>query len=171
MQRINRLCTLIIVSIGLVLGSFAADAEPNPSIEQFIGRFRADRQALTNFYETIRPSTFYDERLNALYSDWLDKLGPFNFDSLDQQGRIDFLMFRDSLQHERAVIARQLGKFKSIEPLIPFRVRQVHRQRPGLRHRLQLLARPPPTRFQTRMSGRRKPRIGRSNGHRAAATV
>ncbi|MEI6231636.1 MAG: DUF885 family protein [Planctomycetota bacterium] len=121
MPILNRFCLVIVLVCSVVLGSFAAEPEPNPTIEQFIGRYRADRQALGNYYETMRPSTFFDERLNALYTEWLDKLGPFNFDSLDQQGRIDFLMFRDSLQHDRAVIARQLSKFKSIEPLIPFR--------------------------------------------------
>ena len=102
--------------------AICAEPEANQPMEQMIGRFRADRNGLNNFYETMRPSAFFEDRCDALYGEWKDKLAAFNFDSLDQQGRIDFLMLRDSLKHERAVIGRNKAKLSAVEPLIPFHV-------------------------------------------------
>ncbi len=109
------------VSFVLARSSSAAETDANSPMEQMIGRYRADRNGLNNFYETMHPSLFYEDRLDALYSEWLDKLAAYNFDSLDQQGRIDYLLLRDTLRHERALVSRNRTKFASVEPLIPFR--------------------------------------------------
>ena len=99
----------------------AADPDPDLPMQQVISRYRADFEQLRHFYETLRPSSFLEDRMSSLYSEWIDKLAEHNFDSLDQQGRIDYLLLRDKLQHDKAVVARDRAKLASIEALLPFR--------------------------------------------------
>ncbi len=99
----------------------ASDIDPGQPMDQVIERFRADRDALQRFYEAVHPSPFYLDRLNTLYGEWLEKIATLNFDSLDQQGRIDYLMLRDTLVYDQATIKRQRAKLADIDPLIPFR--------------------------------------------------
>src|SRR5579862_268333 len=99
----------------------AADPDPDLPMQELISRYRADDNQLNRFYESLRPSPFLLDRDSALYKDWLDKLGAHNFDSLDQQGRIDYLLLRDYLRHEEQVAARDRAKLASIDALLPFR--------------------------------------------------
>ena len=117
----NYRCIQSLLILCVAFGCAAAEPEASLPMDQVIVRFRADRDGLRGFYEAMHPSDFLSERMNALYGEWLEKLAAYNFDSLDQQGRIDFLMLRDTLQHDRANIARQRPKFAAIDPLLPFR--------------------------------------------------
>ena len=110
---------LFVITALLVSLSIACAGEPksdtpldaNLPMDQVIGRFKADRNSIENFYEGLRPSPFLEDRLDALYGEWLEKLAVYNFDSLDQQGRIDFLMLRDLIQHDRAALVHERARF------------------------------------------------------------
>ena len=112
---------LSVAAVFVAVNLSGAEPDANHSVEQLIADFRSDEHGLQSFYETMRPSTFFEERLNSLYGDWANRLAAYNFDSLDQQGRIDYLMLRDEIQHSRAVVTRDREKLAGIDGLIPFR--------------------------------------------------
>src|SRR5437879_4812979 len=72
-----------------------ADSEMRASIELYT----ADRAILTRAY-TIELSAGRRDRMSTFYREWLDRLAKLNLDSMSQEGRIDYILFRNHLQHE-----------------------------------------------------------------------
>jgi len=84
-----------------------------------IERYTADRGILARTYP-IEASSNRQARMKQFHAEWLGRLAELNFESLSPEGRIDYLLLRNHLQHE----ARQLelqNKFREEEaPFLPF---------------------------------------------------
>jgi len=65
-------------------------------------------------------SPAFRERLKSFYTEWKSSLERMNFDSLSQEGKADYLMFRRLLERELAQVVEQAGQAAAIEPLVPF---------------------------------------------------
>src|SRR5215813_6077354 len=66
---------------------------PNGSLEPWIQRFTTDLEDMHRFYAT----PWSEARRNALgglYRAWQDALGGVDFDTLSQDGKVDYLVFR-----------------------------------------------------------------------------
>ena len=58
--------------------------------------------------------------MKQFYAEWQGHLAELNFDSLSPEGRIDYILFRNHLQHELRQLELQ-NKFHEEEaPLLPF---------------------------------------------------
>ena len=64
-----------------------------------IERFAADQASLTRAYP-LEISTSRRDRMMRSYREWLDTIARLDFDSMSQDGRVDYLLFRNHLQHE-----------------------------------------------------------------------
>lgn len=65
-------------------------------------------------------SVTYRSRLKSFDTQWLTALDKLNFDALDQDGKVDFLLFRHYLDRDLKQIDRQTKQANAIEPLVPF---------------------------------------------------
>src|ERR1035438_5238454 len=82
----------------------AADARelmgPAPAdLGRLLERYASDLQSLRRFYDVqLSPTT--DRVMRQFYEAWRAALAQIQFDSLPQEGRIDYLLFRNKLDHE-----------------------------------------------------------------------
>jgi len=84
-----------------------------------IERYVADRGSLARFY-TVEASSTRQSRLKQFYSDWLATIGRLNFDSMSQDGRVDYLLFKNHLDHELRQLEIQSKALAEIASLVPF---------------------------------------------------
>ena len=84
-----------------------------------IERYVADRGSLVRFY-TVEASPTRHARLKQFYHDWLTTLAKLNFDSMSQDGRVDYLLFKNHLDHELRQLEIQSKALAEIAALVPF---------------------------------------------------
>jgi uncharacterized protein (DUF885 family) len=97
----------------------AAYSEPPSRLSSVIERFDEDYGALDRFY-TAKTSPNRAERMRRLYADELELLGRLDFDSLGHDEQIDYILFKNYLEHEQKELARQQLQLDEMASLIPF---------------------------------------------------
>src|SRR5690606_11370707 len=113
-----------IPTVAAVQPDAAGDASPIPASEttgwrEPIERFVDDWRALRDFYR-IDFSPRADERLGAFLSDWQSSLDRVDFDALDHDAQIDYLLLRNHIEGKIAQRRRERALHEEIQPLIPF---------------------------------------------------
>ena len=92
-----------------------APSEMRPIIEYYI----ADRGSLQrSFFVTNSPAR--RERFRKFYSDALERIQKLNFDVMSEEGKVDYILFRNHLEHELRQLDIEAKQQAEIEPLIPF---------------------------------------------------
>ena len=84
-----------------------------------IERYTVDRGSLTRSYP-VPMSQARRDRFRKFYEEWLASLKPLDFDSMSQDGKIDYLLFKNHLEYELRQLDIQRQQLAEIEPLIPF---------------------------------------------------
>ncbi|HKQ77318.1 MAG TPA: DUF885 domain-containing protein, partial [Blastocatellia bacterium] len=84
-----------------------------------IERYVADRGSLSRGYP-VETSPARLERFKQFNSDWLTTIGKLNFDSLSLDGKVDYLLFKNQLEHELQQLEIQNKSLAEIAPLVPF---------------------------------------------------
>jgi uncharacterized protein (DUF885 family) len=84
-----------------------------------IERFIADRGGLNRFY-IVEASAARQAVLKKFYTDWLATIARLNFDSMSQDGKVDYLLFRNYLDHELRQLDTRSKAYAEIAPLLPF---------------------------------------------------
>lgn len=92
---------------------------PQSEMRAIIERYAADRGSLARFYP-VEASSARRTRLRQFYSDWLASLAKLNFDSMSQDGRIDYILFNNHLEHELRQLDIQEKSLAEIAALAPF---------------------------------------------------
>src|SRR5215475_1337136 len=76
------------------------EADSNDSeLRAPIERFTVDRGSLLRSFP-VTFSAMRTKRLEQFYTEWLAVLGKLNFESLSLNGKVDYLLLRNHLQHE-----------------------------------------------------------------------
>ena len=96
-------------------GSKASVSEMRSSIE----RYAIDRGSLQRSYP-VALSRSRRERFKKFYEEWLSSLQSQNFDSMSQDGKIDYILFKNHLEYELRQLDIQSRQISEIEPLVPF---------------------------------------------------
>ncbi len=97
-----------------------ADANSTPSeMRGVIERYTADRGSLARFY-SVEGSSARQARMREFYAGWLGTLAKINFDSMSQDGRIDYLLFKNHLDHELRQLDLQTKAQADVAVLVPF---------------------------------------------------
>ncbi|MBI4475400.1 MAG: DUF885 family protein [Acidobacteria bacterium] len=86
-----------------------------PTIE----RYSADRASMNRAFP-IDFSPARHARMKQFYSEWLSALDRMNFDSMGQDGRIDYLLFKNQLQYELRQLDTRAKNFAETATLLPF---------------------------------------------------
>ncbi len=102
-----------------------AVAEPNggrspvSEMRSSIERYSVDRGSLARSYP-VAVSRTRRERFKKFYGDWWRSLQSLNFDSMSQDGKIDYMLFKNHLEYELRQLDIQSKQIGEIEPLLPF---------------------------------------------------
>ena len=113
----------------LLLGSSAA-AEPQqapyasvdgtlPPLRAMIERYSADRRNLGRFYDAPM-SARRTERYGDFYRSWQYALDETDFDALDHDGQVDYILFRNELRYRLEALEHERAKHEQLDELIPF---------------------------------------------------
>lgn len=98
----------------------AADRDPSLSVmRDVVERYTSDRGLLERKY-AIPTSGDAQERLLRFYADDLRQLDGIDFDSLDQAGKIDYLLLAGKLRFESRRLDQLRHQIAEIQPLVPF---------------------------------------------------
>jgi uncharacterized protein (DUF885 family) len=91
----------------------------NSELAAPIERFISDRATLTRTYP-IDISETRRKRLAQFYREWSENVSQMNFDALSGDGRIDYVLFRNHLQHEVRQLDLDARAYQEEAPLMPF---------------------------------------------------
>jgi hypothetical protein len=91
----------------------------NSEMRVVIERYVADRGSLSRSYP-VEMSPARLTRFKQFYSDWLALIGKMNFDTMGQDGKIDYVLFKYHLNHELQQLDVQARALAEIAPLLPF---------------------------------------------------
>ena len=100
----------------------AADLTAKATISEMrsnIERYNVDRGSLARSYP-VAVSRHRRERFKKFYNEWLASLQGQDFDSMSQDGKIDYLLFKNHLEYELRQIDIQSRQLSEIEPVVPF---------------------------------------------------
>ncbi|HEY6225639.1 MAG TPA: DUF885 domain-containing protein, partial [Verrucomicrobiae bacterium] len=86
-----------------------------PIIEYYI----ADRGSLQRSF-FVNNSPARRERFRKFYQDALDRIQKLNFDAMSEAGKVDYILFRNHLEHELRQLDIEEKQQAEIAPLIPF---------------------------------------------------
>jgi uncharacterized protein DUF885 len=84
-----------------------------------IERYTADRGSLSRSYP-VELSQGRQTRFKQFYSDWLALIGKMNFDAMSLDGKVDYLLFKNHLDHELLQLEIQSKTLAEIATLVPF---------------------------------------------------
>src|SRR2546423_13619907 len=92
----------------------------NSNFQDVVREFGADWGGVASFYELPWSEVRFD-RLERLFNGWQERLNGVKFDSLNQQGRIDYLLVRNKLAHELAALNLARKRLHAMGELLSFR--------------------------------------------------
>ena len=92
---------------------------PQSELRSMIERYSADRGSLFRFFG-VEASASRQARMKQFYGDWLATLTKLNFDSMSEDGRVDYILFKNHLDHELRQLHIQEKAIVEIAPLAPF---------------------------------------------------
>lgn len=95
------------------------DSGPVSEMRPQIERYAVDRGSLGRSY-TVGYSTSRRDRFKKFYSDWLASLQKLDFEQMSQDGKIDYLLFKNHLEYELRQLDIQARQISEIAPLLPF---------------------------------------------------
>ncbi|HEX8088057.1 MAG TPA: DUF885 family protein [Blastocatellia bacterium] len=92
---------------------------PQSEMRGLIERYIADRGSLARFY-TAETSPARYARMKQFYGEWLSILGEVNFDAMGLDGKIDYLLFKNYLDHEVRQLDLRARALAEAAQLLPF---------------------------------------------------
>jgi len=78
-----------------------------------------DRGSLARSYP-VASSPARRDRFRKFYSDALERIQKLDFDSMSQEGKVDYVLFKNHLEHELRQLDIEEKQLAEIQPLIPF---------------------------------------------------
>ena len=117
------LCVLLCsIRAGAQVAASSANLPTTPesiALVDLLSDYQANRRAVSSFYGMSFDVHALD-RLEALHAEAGERLAMVDFAALDQQGKIDFLLFRTKLESHAAELLLARTRLEEMRPLIPF---------------------------------------------------
>jgi uncharacterized protein (DUF885 family) len=101
------------------LSSLVAFARGESDLRVAVDRYVADRAAIRRRYE-VAYSPVRRQRLRDLAEGWQKRLRELDFDALNQEGKIDYILLRNNVEHDLATLRQDEERWKEMAPLLPF---------------------------------------------------
>lgn len=100
-------------------GARKTKPEPVSEMRAAIERYTLDRGSLTRSYP-VPMSQARRDRFRKFYEEWLASLKSQDFDSFSQDGKVDYVLFKNHLEYELRQLDIQGQQISEIQPLVPF---------------------------------------------------
>ena len=98
----------------------AETGDPGPSeMRPIIEYYVVDRGSLQRSFP-VTSSPARRQRFQKFYADALERIKNLNFDSMSQEGKVDYILFRNHLEHELRQLDIEARQVAELEPLTPF---------------------------------------------------
>ncbi len=116
--------TAALVALAMACAPIAAATDSDvdnstSAVRPLIERYTADRRTLSRVYDT--PLSVADEKRFAdFYNAWIDQLGEINFDQMDQESKVDYLVFDNHLRDQVRLLDQREKQEAEMEKLLPF---------------------------------------------------
>jgi len=94
--------------------------QPAADMAELIRLYGIDYGSVSRFYE-LPWSEIRLDRMEKVITEWQERLNAVNFDALDQQGRIDWLLLRNKLTSESARLSLERRRLSEMDELLPSR--------------------------------------------------
>ncbi len=107
-----------LVLAGLNCGAVEVDGSASP-LRPYIERFTHDRRDLERFYQ-IPIAADSQARLTRFYNEWRATLAGMDFDAMPEDGKVDYILFRNYLNHELKSLGRAAQLEAEAAPYVPF---------------------------------------------------
>ncbi|HEX9565520.1 MAG TPA: DUF885 family protein [Gemmatimonadaceae bacterium] len=101
------------------LTSLVAFARTESDLRVAVDRYLADKAALERRYE-VQYSPVRVARLRQFHEGWQRRLNELDFDALNREGKIDWVLLRDRITHDLALLTLHERRWREIAPLLPF---------------------------------------------------
>jgi uncharacterized protein (DUF885 family) len=95
------------------------DDTPTSELRSLIELYQADLGSVERTYP-VRMSLQRHDRLKEFYTQWLSLLGKTSFEGLSQDGKIDYLLLKNYLEHELRDLEIIAKRREEIGPVVPF---------------------------------------------------
>ncbi|MFN6964195.1 MAG: DUF885 family protein [Pyrinomonadaceae bacterium] len=123
-DSVRVLSLALLVWVGVVAQTTARDQlahynEPPSRLRGVIEKFEQDYGALNRWYSAPF-SANRAERISRLYADELTVLARLNFDMLNTDEQVDYILFKNYLEHEQRELARMRRQLDEMIALVPF---------------------------------------------------
>src|SRR5436190_1798787 len=92
---------------------------PTSELADAVNRFSSDVQTLRARYDADA-SPAQRGRMRKFYDGWRARLREMDFDKLSQEGRVDYVLLDNYLQHQLALLDRSDKLRAEAAPLVPF---------------------------------------------------
>jgi hypothetical protein len=92
---------------------------PPSELRDTVAHYTLDRDALLRRYH-VEYSPIRRQRLRAHYDAWERRLEAMDFDRLGVEGRIDWILLRNDLRRDRALLDLEEKRARETEALVPF---------------------------------------------------
>ena len=116
-----------------VVPPLATLAGPESELASVVERFEVDRRALNRRYDAPW-SGHRRERLRDFYDEWRDQLRTLDYNALDVEGRIDWVLLDREIEYQLHLLDQEAVRYAEMEPLLPFAgpIFDLHDQRRSL---------------------------------------
>ena len=122
------LLSMILVCVGFAAGGDGRDRAneraddfqtPSSEMRPLVERYDADRMLLLRSDRTpVSPAVL--ERMQKFYTGWQAEIAKVDFDSMHQDGKIDYILLKNTLNHELRGIELRRKEMAETAPLLPF---------------------------------------------------
>lgn len=118
MKQLQKTLRLIVVLTITFFSGFAG-ANDNETGEVLITEYNQDVRDLGLVY-IFKASDEYINRFSKLYSDWLNRLKEINFNKLDKEDQVDYILLKRNILNDQYNLQLDKMKFQKIKAAIPF---------------------------------------------------
>src|SRR5258707_5319350 len=93
--------------------------ESTSAVRPLIERYTQDRVTLSHVYDTPL-SEAVEKRWARFYEEWSAKLASLDFERMDQESQIDYLLFDNHLEYQQRQLELRLKQQAEMAALLPF---------------------------------------------------
>ncbi|TVP53561.1 MAG: DUF885 family protein [Gemmatimonadales bacterium] len=101
-------------------------------MREVVERFSSDRAVLGRFYSVSSPRQ--RDRMRAFYTEWGERLDAMDYDALNHEGKIDWVLLRNRVRYDADRLEVEAGLATQLQPILPFRdeLAELHESRRDL---------------------------------------
>ncbi|MGH9162615.1 MAG: DUF885 family protein [Vicinamibacteraceae bacterium] len=95
------------------------EAGTTSELRDLVSRYSDDLQMMQRFH-SVSGSKTRAAKLRSFHSGWSRELESVPFETLSQQGKVDYVLLRDRIEHDLVLVDRDVRVQRAIAPLVPF---------------------------------------------------